>query len=63
MNCLRQADISVLSQVNLNIANSGFFGTSLLAPVVDGTFITKRPTELLREGKLNGVRFFPRLLL
>ena len=40
----------------MNIANKGLLGTCIFVPVVDGKLITKRPTELLREGKLNGVR-------
>ncbi|KAF5360641.1 hypothetical protein D9756_005137 [Leucocoprinus leucothites] len=53
LDCLRQADVDVLNQVNLNVSDSGFFGTGTLVPVVDGKLITKRPIELIREGKLN----------
>ena len=42
--------------MNVNIANSGLLGTCIFVPVVDGKLITKRPIELLREGKLNGLR-------
>ncbi|KAJ3562066.1 hypothetical protein NP233_g9805 [Leucocoprinus birnbaumii] len=54
LNCLRQVDAQVLQQVNVNIENSSFFGTFIFVPVVDGRFITERPTRLLREGKVNG---------
>ncbi|KXN89294.1 Fatty acyl-CoA hydrolase precursor, medium chain [Leucoagaricus sp. SymC.cos] len=57
LDCLRQADIATLSKVNLDITQSAFFGTCILVPVVDGTLITKRPTELLKEVKINGGAF------
>ncbi|KXN89295.1 Carboxylesterase 4A [Leucoagaricus sp. SymC.cos] len=49
LECLRRADIT--------ITQSAFFGTCILVPVVDGTLITKRPTKLLKEGKINGEAF------
>ena len=39
----------------MNVSNSGFFGTCVFVPVVDGTLITKRATELLRAGRVNGI--------
>ncbi|KAJ7692080.1 Alpha/Beta hydrolase protein [Mycena rosella] len=54
MACLRAADASVLETANNNINIGGFFGTFLLVPVVDGVFITQRPTLSLMEGKVNG---------
>ncbi|KXN89065.1 hypothetical protein AN958_06369 [Leucoagaricus sp. SymC.cos] len=33
---------------------SDFFGTYIFVPVVDGVIIKKRPTELLRDGRVNG---------
>ena len=53
--CLRQADAPSLNKVNLNVSNSGFFGTCVFVPVVVGTLITKRATELLRAGRVNGI--------
>ncbi|KAJ7848481.1 Alpha/Beta hydrolase protein [Mycena olivaceomarginata] len=44
LGCLRAADIN----------NGGFFGTFLFVPVVDGTFITQRPTLSLQQSKVNG---------
>ncbi|KAJ4480186.1 Alpha/Beta hydrolase protein [Lentinula aciculospora] len=52
--CLRDADISVLRTVNSNIQGAIFFGTFAFVPVIDGSFITQRPTIALREGKING---------
>ena len=49
-------DVNVLQQVNTNVANSAFFGTRIFVPVVDGHLIPRRPTEILREGNVNGVR-------
>jgi hypothetical protein len=56
MACLRAADATVLQTANSNINVAGFFGTFLLVPVVDGDFITQRPTLSFMEGKVNGVR-------
>ncbi|KAK0239584.1 Alpha/Beta hydrolase protein [Armillaria nabsnona] len=52
--CLRNADVNVLEQVNVDLCGSGFFGTFVFVPVVDGDFIKQRPTVALREGKVNG---------
>jgi len=54
MACLRAADATVLQTANSNINVAGFFGTFLLVPVVDGDFITQRPTLSFMEGKVNG---------
>ncbi|KAJ6498372.1 alpha/beta-hydrolase [Mycena vitilis] len=54
LTCLRGIDITKLSAVNTNINNAAFYGTFLTVPVVDGTFITQRPTLSLLEGKVNG---------
>jgi len=53
--CLHQADAPSLNKVNVNMSNSGFFGTCAFVSVVDGTLITKRTTELLRAERVNGV--------
>ncbi len=55
LECLRNVDIELLDSVNSNIAANGFYGTFIFVPVVDGTFITERPTEALKKGKVNGV--------
>ena len=51
--CLRSVDVNSLENANLKINNSGFYGTFVFVPVVDGGFITERPSLLLREGKVN----------
>ena len=56
LECLRAADVNSLQCANLEVDSSGFFGTFVFVPVVDGSFITERPTQLLKAGKLNGVR-------
>ncbi|KAF8969094.1 hypothetical protein BDZ97DRAFT_1915460 [Flammula alnicola] len=42
---------------NAFVQQTGFFGTFVFVPVVDGTFITAhaRPTELLKQGKLKKI--------
>ncbi|KAK0463611.1 Alpha/Beta hydrolase protein [Desarmillaria tabescens] len=52
--CLRNVDADVLEQINTDLCNSGFFGTFVFVPVVDGDFIKQRPTLALRDGKVNG---------
>ncbi|KAF8168668.1 Alpha/Beta hydrolase protein [Mycena galopus ATCC 62051] len=54
MACLRAADATVLEAANTNILLGGFFGTFVVSPVVDGVFITQRPTLSMLEGKVNG---------
>ena len=56
LDCLRAVDVNSLESANVEINAGGFFGTFVLVPVVDGSFITERPTELLKAGKVNGVR-------
>jgi len=34
----------------------GFYGTFVFVPVVDAKFITDRPTQLLKQRRVNGVR-------
>jgi len=53
--CLHQADAPSLNKVNLNVSNSGFFGTCVFVLVVDGTLIAKRATELLCAGRVDGI--------
>jgi hypothetical protein len=57
MACLRATDGTVFEAVNTNITSSAFFGTFVLVPVIDDTFIVQRPTISLMEGKVNGVYF------
>ncbi|KAJ6577926.1 hypothetical protein B0H19DRAFT_572472 [Mycena capillaripes] len=57
MACLRAADATVLETANTNINLGGFFGTFLTVPVIDGDFITQRPTLSLIEAKSTGTPF------
>ncbi|KAJ7503355.1 alpha beta-hydrolase [Mycena galericulata] len=54
MTCLRAVDSTLLATVNSNINNAAFYGTFQFVPVVDGEFITQRPTLSLLERKVNG---------
>ncbi|KAF7348495.1 Carboxylic ester hydrolase [Mycena venus] len=54
MACLRSVDADVLQTINVAINNSAFFGTYTLVPVVDGSYITQRPTLSLLQDKING---------
>ncbi|KAJ6540509.1 Alpha/Beta hydrolase protein [Mycena capillaripes] len=51
---LRASDASVLAAANTNITLGAFYGTFPVVPVVDGIFITQRPTLSLLEGRVNG---------
>ncbi|RDB16283.1 hypothetical protein Hypma_003046 [Hypsizygus marmoreus] len=52
--CLRGVDIDTLEAANTKINNSGFFGTFVFVPVIDGDLIRERPIEALRKRKVNG---------
>ncbi|KAJ7122163.1 Alpha/Beta hydrolase protein [Mycena epipterygia] len=54
MACLRATDATLLATVNTNINAAGFRGTVNLGPVIDGDFITQRPSLSLLESKVNG---------
>ncbi|KAK7461911.1 hypothetical protein VKT23_008342 [Stygiomarasmius scandens] len=54
LSCLRGANVNTLESANTGINSGGFFGTFLFVPVVDGTFITQRATQALRQLKVNG---------
>ncbi|KAH7920073.1 alpha/beta-hydrolase [Leucogyrophana mollusca] len=51
--CLRAAPVDTLQTLNSEINLSGFYGTFVFVPVVDGTFIVERPTVTIGRGKLN----------
>ncbi|KAG5350895.1 hypothetical protein C0989_008867 [Termitomyces sp. Mn162] len=52
--CLRTVDTTTLQNINVNLSTSAFFGTFIFIPVVDGSFITQRPTLAMKEHKVNG---------
>ncbi|KAF8630785.1 hypothetical protein AX15_002716 [Amanita polypyramis BW_CC] len=54
LECLRNTDVAKLQNVNTNVSFNAFYGTSIFVPIIDGTFITQRPTLSLRSGKVNG---------
>ncbi|KAG7095880.1 hypothetical protein E1B28_006569 [Marasmius oreades] len=54
LTCLRQTDTKALQTINSNINEAGFYGSFTFVPVVDGKFITRRPTKSMRRGKVNG---------
>jgi len=54
LECLRTASVDLLQNANLDINTNGFYGTFTFVPVVDGNFITDRPTTLLKAGRVNG---------
>ncbi|KAF5361010.1 hypothetical protein D9756_005128 [Leucocoprinus leucothites] len=57
LECLRQVDVTTLQEVNGSVGNSSFFGTFIFVPVVDGKLIPRRPTQILRDGRVNGKAF------
>lgn len=56
--CLRQKDASTLEEANIKITFNGFWGLLTFIPVIDGRFITDRPSVLLGQGKLNANTIF-----
>ncbi len=55
LECLQQIDSTRLEEINVALNVAGFFGTFAFVQVVDGSFITQRPIEALRQRKLNAV--------
>ncbi|PFH46612.1 hypothetical protein AMATHDRAFT_154314 [Amanita thiersii Skay4041] len=55
LTCLRAVDAGTLENANVKIGDSAFFGVFIFVPVVDGTFITQRPTQAFKQKKINGV--------
>ena len=53
--CLQSVEADTLQTVNSDVAGSGFYGTFVFVPVVDGTFILERPSLTLAKGQVNGV--------
>ncbi|KAF4597038.1 hypothetical protein EYR40_007488 [Pleurotus pulmonarius] len=54
LSCLRTASVSKLQAANVRINHAGFYGTLVTVPVVDGDFITQRPSMALRQRRVNG---------
>ncbi|KAL4262457.1 Carboxylic ester hydrolase [Pleurotus pulmonarius] len=54
LSCLRAAGVAKLQAANLRINHAGFYGTLVTVPVVDGDFITQRPSMALRQRRVNG---------
>ncbi|KAF7335517.1 Carboxylic ester hydrolase [Mycena venus] len=50
MACLRMVDANTLENANLHIAAAAFYGTFVFVSVVNGLFITQRPTLSLTQG-------------
>ncbi|KAH7903614.1 hypothetical protein BJ138DRAFT_1120210 [Hygrophoropsis aurantiaca] len=51
---LQTIDATTLQNANYDLAGTGFFGTYIFVPVVDGTYIVERPSETLAKGTVNG---------
>ncbi|KAJ7708326.1 Alpha/Beta hydrolase protein [Mycena rosella] len=56
LECLRAADVNELQSVNLKMNAAAFVGMPAFLPVVDGQFITQRPSQSLAQGKVNGFK-------
>ncbi|KAJ6588855.1 Alpha/Beta hydrolase protein [Mycena capillaripes] len=54
LDCLRALDGATLEEINLNMILTDFQGIFPFSPVVDGSFITQTPTDVLLHGKHNG---------
>ncbi|KAG8212817.1 Alpha/Beta hydrolase protein [Butyriboletus roseoflavus] len=52
--CLQSVAAETLQTANDALVDSGFYGTFVFVPVVDGTFILERPTVTLAKGQVNG---------
>ncbi|KAF2179018.1 alpha/beta-hydrolase [Zopfia rhizophila CBS 207.26] len=56
LQCLRDADTTVLQNASAKVSEAGPFGTFAFLPVTDGTFIQQRPTQQLLSKALQGQR-------
>lgn len=55
MSCLRNQDVEVLQEANVNVTSAAAYGTWAFAPVTDGCFIQNAPSvQLLDEKAVNG---------
>ncbi|TRM63328.1 Alpha/Beta hydrolase protein [Schizophyllum amplum] len=53
LDCLREVDFETLRAINYNITTGAFFGTFIMAPVVDGTLVRRAPLQAVERGELN----------
>lgn len=53
--CLVNTDTGTLEGANVEINESGFYGTAVTVPVIDGKFIVERPVQTIERGRLNPV--------
>ncbi|KAK5116044.1 hypothetical protein LTR85_009326 [Meristemomyces frigidus] len=53
--CLISKDSATLISANVNVSQSGTWGTWAFLPVTDGRLITERPSKQLLEGRVNGL--------
>lgn len=53
--CLVEADEQTLMEANVNISQSGTWGSFAFLPVTDGNLVQDRPSQALKEGKINGI--------
>jgi len=54
--CLKGKDSITLQNASVQVSGNGKYGQWAFVPVTDGELITKRPTEQLLAGEVNGVR-------
>ncbi|KAJ7585203.1 alpha beta-hydrolase [Mycena floridula] len=52
--CLRSTDEASLEAINAAMGPEALYGTAPFLPVIDGKFISQRPTISLKQGKVNG---------
>lgn len=53
--CLVEADEQTLIEANVNVSQSGNWGSFAFLPVTDGKMVLDRPSVMLAEGKINGI--------
>jgi hypothetical protein len=58
LDCLRGADVLLLDKAGRDITFGGFYFTTYIQPVIDGTFIRERALTALEKRKLNTVSAF-----
>ncbi|KAI5887766.1 alpha/beta-hydrolase [Schizophyllum commune H4-8] len=53
LQCLREVDFETLREVNYDLTTGAFYGTFVMAPVVDGDFVRRAPLEAVARREVN----------
>ncbi|KAL1741798.1 Alpha/Beta hydrolase protein [Schizophyllum fasciatum] len=55
LQCMREVDFETLRDVNYNVTTGAFFGTFIMAPVVDGELVRHTPLDAVARKEINTI--------